>query len=352
MKAVFINEHGGTDKLICGDRPEPEPAPGEVLLRVRASALNHLDLNLREGRTYRGPLPRILGCDIAGEVVAVAPPLSPAPHGGNGDGRLKPGDRVILNNRVTCGGCHNCQMGRDDQCPNQQRLGVDLDGGHAEYITAPAINAHVIPDSMDFTEAAALPIAAHTVWHCLVTQAQIRPWDDVLVQAAGSGVGSMAIQIAKMVGARVITTAGSPWKLERALELGADEVINYNETPNFSRQALDFTNGQGVDVVFDCVGASVWEENLLSLKAGGRLVITGVTSGATANLNLSLLQSKPLHLMGSGGRSNRTFADFMKVVHHGALRGIPGRVFALEDVAAAHQAMAERDFFGKIVVES
>ena len=352
MKAVFINEHGGTDKLICGERPEPEPAPGEVLLRVRASALNHLDLNLREGRTYRGPLPRILGCDIAGEVIAVAPPLSPAPYGGNGEGRLKPGDRVILNNRVTCGGCHNCQMGRDDQCPNQQRLGVDLDGGHAEYITAPAINAHVIPDSMDFTEAAALPIAAHTVWHCLVTQAQIRPWDDVLVQAAGSGVGSMAIQIAKMVGARVITTAGSPWKLERALELGADEVINYNETPNFSRQALDFTNGQGVDVVFDCVGASVWEENLLSLKAGGRLVITGVTSGATANLNLSLLQSKPLHLMGSGGRSNRTFADFMKVVHHGALRGIPGRVFALEDVAAAHQAMAERDFFGKIVVES
>jgi len=352
MKAVFINEHGGTDKLICGERPEPEPAPGEVLLRVRASALNHLDLNLREGRTYRGPLPRILGCDIAGEVVSVAPPLSPAPHGGNGDGRLKPGDRVILNNRVTCGGCHNCQMGRDDQCPNQKRLGVDLDGGHAEYITAPAINAHIIPDSMDFTEAAALPIAAHTVWHCLVTQAQIRPWDDVLVQAAGSGVGSMAIQIAKMVGARVITTAGSPWKLERALELGADEVINYNETPNFSRQALDFTNGQGVDVVFDCVGASVWEENLLSLKAGGRLVITGVTGGATANLNLSLLQSKPLHLMGSGGRSNRTFADFMKVVHHGALRGIPGRVFALEDVAAAHQAMAERDFFGKIVVES
>ena len=352
MKAVFINEHGGTDKLICGDRPEPEPAPGEVLLRVRASALNHLDLNLREGRTYRGPLPRILGCDIAGEVVAVAPPLSPAPYGGNGEGRLKPGDRVILNNRVTCAGCHNCQMGRDDQCPNQKRLGVDLDGGHAEYITAPAINAHIIPDSMDFTEAAALPIAAHTVWHCLVTQAQIRPWDDVLVQAAGSGVGSMAIQIAKMVGARVITTAGSPWKLERALELGADEVINYNETPNFSRRAMDFTGGQGVDVVFDCVGASVWEENLLSLKAGGRLVITGVTSGATANLNLSLLQSKPLHLMGSGGRSNRTFADFMKVVHHGALRGIPGRVFALEDVAAAHQAMAERDFFGKIVVES
>ena len=144
---------------------------------------------------------------------------------------LEIGDRVILNNRVTCGGCHNCQMGRDDQCPNQKRLGVDLDGGHAEYITAPAINAHVIPDDMDFTEAAALPIAAHTAWHCLVTQAQIRPWDDVLVQAAGSGVGSMGIQIAKMMGARVITTAGSQWKLDRALDLGADENHQLQRNP-------------------------------------------------------------------------------------------------------------------------
>lgn len=343
MKAVFINEHGGTDKLVCGDRPEPEIAPGEVMLRVRASALNHLDLNLREGRTYRGPLPRILGCDIAGEVVAVSPAAA---------GSLQAGDRVILNNRVVCGHCDNCALGLDQSCPNQKRLGVDLDGGHAEYITAPAPNAHLIPDAMSFTEAAALPIAAHTVWHCLVTQAQIKPWDEVLVQAAGSGVGSMAIQLAKRLGARVITTAGSQWKLDKAREWGADEVINYRETPNFSERVLELTGGQGVDLVFDCVGAEVWEQNLLSLKAHGRLVITGVTSGATANLNLSLLQGKPLHLMGSGGRSNRTFAEFMKVVHHGALRGIPGPVFPLEEVAQAHQTMTDRNFYGKIVIES
>ena len=343
MKAVFINEHGGTDKLTYGDRPDPEVAPGEIMLRVRASALNHLDLNLREGRTYNGPLPRILGCDIAGEVAAISP---------NASTSLKLGDRVILNNRVTCGTCPNCQLGLDQSCPKQQRIGVDRDGGHAEYITAPAVNAHVIPDAMDFTEAAALPIAAHTVWHCMVTQAEVRPWDDVLVQAAGSGVGSMAIQIAKMVGARVITTAGSQWKLDKAKEWGADEVINYRETPNFSERVKELTGGQGVDLVFDCVGADVWQENLQSLKAGGRLVITGVTSGATANLDLSLLQGKPLHLMGSGGRSNRTFADFMKVVHHGSLRGIPGRVFPLEEVGAAHQAMHDRDFYGKIVIQS
>ena len=343
MKAVFINEHGDTDKLVYGDRPDPEVGPGEIMLKVGASALNHLDLNLRAGRTYNGPLPRIMGCDIAGEVVGISPAaVTP----------LKIGDRVILNNRVTCGACPNCAMGNDQWCPNQKRLGVDLDGGHADFITAPAVNAHVIPDDMEFTEAASLPIAAHTAWHCLVTQAQIKPWDDVLVQAAGSGVGSMGIQIAKMMGARVITTAGSQWKLDTAVEWGADEVINYRETPNFSERVKELTDGQGVDLVFDCVGADVWEQNLLSLKNGGRLVITGVTSGARADLNLSLLQGKPLHLMGSGGRSNRTFADFMKVVRNGALRGIPGRVFPLFDVGSAHQAMQDRDFYGKIVIEN
>ncbi len=343
MKAVYINEHGGTDKLVYGDRPDPEVGPVEIMLRVRASALNHLDLNLREGRTYNGPLPRIMGCDIAGEVAAISPATSTS---------LRIGDRVVLNNRVTCWQCQHCVMGNDQWCANQQRLGVDLDGGHADFVTAPAANAHLVPDAMDFTEAAALPIAAHTAWHCLVTQAQIRPWDDVLVQAAGSGVGSMAIQIAKMMGARVITTAGSQWKLDTAREWGADEVINYRETPQFSELVKQLTDGQGVDLVFDCVGADVWEQNLLSLKNGGRLVITGVTSGARADLNLSLLQGKPLHLMGSGGRSNRTFADFMKVVRNGALRGIPGRIFPLFDVGSAHQAMADRDFYGKIVVEN
>ena len=216
-------------------------APGEIMLRVRGSALNHLDLNLRRGGAYRGSLPRILGCDIAGEVVSISPAASTS---------LQIGDRVILNNRVTCNNCEDCRIGNDQWCANQKRLGVDLDGGHAEYITAPAVNAHVIPDSMDFAEAAALPIAAHTSWHCMVTQAQVKPWDDVLVQAAGSGVGSMAIQIAKMVGARVITTAGSQWKLDKAKEWGADEVINYRETANFSDRVKELTNGQGVDLVF------------------------------------------------------------------------------------------------------
>ena len=343
MKAVYINEHGGTDKLVYGDRPDPEVAPGEIMLRVRASALNHLDLNLRAGTSYNGPLPRIMGCDIAGEITAISPQANTS---------LKVGDRVILNNRVTCGACDACNLGLDQSCSNGQRIGVDVDGGHAEYVTAPAANAHLIPDSMEFTEAAALPIAAHTVWHCLFTQAQIKSWDTVLVQAAGSGVGSMAIQMAKMVGARVITTAGNQWKLDKAKEWGADEVINYRETPNFSQRVKELTGGQGVDLVFDCVGADIWNENLLSMAPRGRLVITGVTSGTQVEMNLSLLHGRPLQLMGSGGRSNRTFADFMKVVHHGALRGIVAKVFPLDDVAGAHQAMEDRDFYGKLVIES
>ncbi|MCH7606479.1 MAG: alcohol dehydrogenase catalytic domain-containing protein, partial [Chloroflexi bacterium] len=161
MKAVFIEEHGGPDKLVSGDRPEPEVAPGEVMLKVHASALNHLDLGLREGRGYRGTLPRILGCDVAGEIAAISPEAQTS---------LQVGDRVVLDNRTKCGRCENCRMGLDQICTSQQRIGVDRDGGHAEYVTAPAINAHKIPDAMSYTEAAALPIAGHTAWHCLITQ--------------------------------------------------------------------------------------------------------------------------------------------------------------------------------------
>ena len=341
MKAVYITEHGGSEKLIYGDLPEPEVAPGEILIRVRASALNHLDLNLRDGKSYSGSLPRTLGCDISGEVAAISSEANTS---------LQIGDRVILNNRVTCGVCDNCMIGLDQSCSSGKRIGVDLDGGHAEYVTAPSQNAHVIPDHMDFNEAATLPIAAHTVWHCLITQAQMKPWDTILVQAAGSGVGSMAIQMAKMMGARVITTAGSQWKLDKAKDWGADEVINYRDTPNFSKKVKELTNGEGVDLVFDCVGAEIWNENLLSMAPRGRLVITGVTSGTQVNMDLSLLHGRPLNLMGSGGRSNRTFADFMKVVHHGSLHGIIANVFPLDNVAGAHKAMEERDFYGKLVI--
>ena len=344
MKAVYISEFGSPEVLTHGDRPEPEVAPGEIMLKVRGSALNRLDIGMRAGRSYQGPLPRILGCDVAGEIAQISPQA-------NTD--LKVGDRVVLDNRVKCNGvCEYCVQGLDQYCTDQKRLGVDLDGGHAEYITVPAINAYKIPDSMGFAEAAALPLAAHTAWHCLVTQGQIQPWDDVLIHAASSGVASMGIQIAKMMGARVITTAGVDWKIAKAKDLGADQVINYRETDSISQKVKELTGGKGVDLVFDVVGADVWEESMLSLKPGGRLVITGVTSGAKVDMNLSILQGRPLHLMGSGGRSRRTFADVMKLVNQGELRGIVSQVFPLECVAEAHQVMEDRNFFGKLVIEN
>ncbi len=339
MKAVYINEAGGPEVMIYGDRPNPEPEPGEVLIRVRSSAINFADLGVRS-RGATGGFPRILGLDMAGEVV----------QAGSDSLGLQPGDRVLVDNRVKCGTCENCLQSIDQYCSNQKRLGADIDGGHAEYCVVPAINVYRFSDDMSFEEAAALPIAGHTAWHCVMTRGQLQPWEDILIQAAGSGVGSTGIQIAKHIGARVITTAGSDWKLERAKGLGADEVINYNDTPNFSERIMELTNGRGVDMVFDVVGAAVWEQNLRSLKPGGRLVITGTTSGNRTDMDLSILQGRPLTLMGSGGRPRRTFGEMMKVVNAGGLRGVVGRTFPLEGAAEAHRTMASRDFFGKLVL--
>jgi NADPH:quinone reductase-like Zn-dependent oxidoreductase len=340
MKAIYITEPGGPEKLIFGDRPDPEAGPGEVVVRVRATAVNHADLSIRAGRSSTGGLPRILGLDIAGEVARLGPGVT----------GWKAGDRVVVENRVKCGACPPCALGRDELCERQKRLGGELDGGHAQYCAVPAVNLQRIPEAMGFEEAATLPLAGHTAWHCLIERVKLQPGEDVLVQAVGSGVGSFGLLMAKGIGARVIATAGSDWKLAKAKELGADEVINYTDTPKFSQRVKDLTSGRGVDVVFDCVGATVWDENLTSLKAGGRLVITGTTAGSQIPFNLSLLQSRPLTLMGSGGRSRRSFAAMMHTVHYGGLRGVVGQVFDLVDAAKAHEVMTGRDFFGKLVL--
>ena len=340
MKAVYIAETGGPEKLIFGDRPDPAAGAGEVVVRVRASAVNHADLGIRSGRSATGGLPRILGLDMAGEIAALGP----------GVAGWKPGDRVVVENRVKCGACLPCVQGRDEYCERQKRLGGELDGGHAQYCAVPAANLQRIPDAMGFEEAATLPLAGHTAWHCLIERVRLQPWEDVLIQAVGSGVGSFGLLMAKGIGARVIATAGSDWKLEKAKALGADETVNYTTTPKFSQRVKELTDGRGVDVVFDCVGATVWDESLASLKPGGRLVITGTTAGSQIPFNLGVLQSRPLTLMGSGARSRRSFAAMMHMVHHGGLHGVVGRVFELADTARAHEVMTGRDFFGKLVL--
>jgi NADPH:quinone reductase-like Zn-dependent oxidoreductase len=340
MKAIYISEPGGPEKLLLGDRPDPQAGPGEVVVRVKGTALNHADLSIRAGRSPTGGLPRILGLDMAGEVARLGPGVT----------GWKEGDRVVVENRVKCGTCRPCVEGRDEFCEAQKRLGGELDGGHAQFCKVPAANLQRIPDWMGFEEAATLPLAGHTAWHCLIEQVHLQPWEDILIQAVGSGVGSFGLLIAKGIGARVIATAGSDWKLEKARALGAHDVINYTTTPKFSQRVKELTNGRGVDVVFDCVGASLWDESLSSLKPGGRLVITGTTSGSQIPFNLATLQGRPLTLMGSGGRSRRSFAAMMHMVHYGGLRGVVGRTFELADAAKAHEVMSGRDFFGKLVL--
>ena len=340
MKAVYIAEPGGPDRLIYGDRPEPRAGAGEVVVRVRATALNHADLALRAGRSPTGGLPRILGLDMAGEIAELGPGVT----------GWKEGTRVVVENRVKCGACPPCVMGRDEFCERQRRLGGELDGGHAQYCAVPAVNLQTVPDHIGFEEAATFPLAGHTAWHCLIERVQLQPWEDVLINAVGSGVGSLGLLMARGIGARVIATAGSDWKLEKARSLGASEVINYTTTPTFSQRVRELTGGRGVDVVFDCVGAAVWDESLASLKPGGRLVITGTTSGSQLPFSLGVLQSRPLTLMGSGARSRRSFAAMMHMVHHGGLRGVVGRTFDLAEAPAAHEVMRGRDFFGKLVL--
>ena len=340
MKAVYIAEPGGLDALIYGDRPDPHAGPGEVVVRVMASAVNHADLSIRNGRSATGGLPRILGLDMAGEIASVGPGVS----------GWKAGDRVTVENRVKCGACMSCVQGRDEFCERQKRLGGELDGGHAQFCAVPAANLQRIPDWMGFEEAATLPLAGHTAWHCLMERVQLQPWEDVLINAVGSGVGSFGLSIAKGIGAKVIATAGSDWKLARAKELGADHVVNYTTTPKFSPHVKDLTGGRGVDVVFDCIGAPLWDESLASLKPGGRLVITGTTGGSQIPFNLAVLQGRPLTLMGSGARSRRSFAAMMHMVHYGRLRGVVGKTFDLAETARAHEVMTGRDFFGKLVI--
>src|SRR2546426_11097897 len=220
MKAVYIAETGGPDRLIFGDRPDPGAGPGDVVVRVRATALNHADLSSRAGRSATGTLPRILGLDIAGEVARLGPGVT----------GWKEGDRVVVENRVKCGACTPCVQGRDEFCERQKRLGGELDGGHAQYCKVPAANLQRIPDRMGFEEAATFPLAGHTAWHCLVERVQLQPWEDILIQAVGSGVGSFGLLMAKGIGARAIVTAGSGSEARKSKQTDRQERINHQPT--------------------------------------------------------------------------------------------------------------------------
>jgi len=340
MKAVVIHEHGDVDKLRIEEVETPSPAPDEVLIQVKACALNHLDIWVRKGVPgQRMPLPMIPGCDIAGVVKKA----------GSFVKGLKTGDRVVVAPGISCGRCAACLTGRDNLCASYGIIGENRDGGCAEFVCVPGANVLPIPGKLTFNEAAAIPLVFLTAWHMLAARANVRPGEDVVIHAAGSGVGSAGIQIAKLLGARVIATAGSDAKLKKARELGADETINYRKL-DFHEELKKITHRQGVDVIFDHIGADTWDKNIRSLKMGGRLVTCGVTSGYEVATDIRYIFFRRLSVLGSTMGTKGELLEIMRMVDRGALKPVIDSVFPLAEIAAAHRRMQERKTFGKIVV--
>jgi NADPH:quinone reductase-like Zn-dependent oxidoreductase len=340
MKAVRFHQHGGPEVLCYEDAPDPDPGPGEVLVRVRACALNHLDLWARRGLPgVKTPMPHITGSDVAGEVVS------------SNATEVAIGRRVMLQPGVSCGRCEACLSGKDTECASYEVLGyLHHDGGYAEYVKVPVQNLVAIPDEIDFVHAAAFPLTFLTAWHMLMTCARLRRGEDVLVLAAGSGVGQAAIQVAALHGARVFATAGSDDKLARARSLGAVEVIHHHRQ-DIAEEIKRLTNRRGVDVVIEHVGEATWAKSVRSLARGGRLVTCGATTGANGAINLNALFGKQLTIHGSYMGTKGELIRAARCFFAGQLKPVVDRTFPLHEAADAHRRMEESEQFGKIVLE-
>jgi NADPH:quinone reductase-like Zn-dependent oxidoreductase len=342
MKAIVFAQHGSPDVLKYTDVPQPAIKPNEVLVRVRACALNHLDLWVRCGLPGVSiPLPHIPGSDVAGEIAQVGSDVT----------TVRVGQKVVLAPGVSCGKCPACVSGLDNRCRQFTNLGYMIDGGCAEFVRAPEVNCLPYPENLSFEEAAAVPLVFQTAWHMLVGRAELQPGEDVLILGAGSGVGSAAIQVAKFFGARVIATAGTDKKLEKAKQLGADYTINH-KSQKIRDEVRRITNKRGVDVVFEHVGTATWDDSIASLAPGGRLVTCGATTGFDAKIDLRFLFSRQLSLLGSYMGTKSELHTVMKLVAAGRLKPIVDRVFPLAEAAAAHAYLESSSQFGKVVLRA
>jgi len=341
MKALAFNEFGGPDQLKLQDVPDPKIKPSEVLVKVRACALNHLDIFVREGiPALKTPLPFWTGCDIAGEIAEV---------GAQAQG-VKVGDRVAVNPNLTCGRCEFCAQGEDSLCVKYGILGEHIPGGLAEYVAVRADNVLPLPTHISFEAAASFVLTNMTAWRMVVTQGQVRPGQDVLIIGVGGGVSSTAVQIARLCGARVIVTSSDDAKLEKAKALGAEVGINYKKNPGWARDVFEATGKRGADVVIENVGAATWKDSIRSLKGGGRLVTCGATSGNVGETLIPLVFWKQVHIIGSTMANRKEFNDVMAQFFAGRLKAIIDEVVPLKDGAAAQQRLADGKQFGKIVL--
>jgi NADPH:quinone reductase-like Zn-dependent oxidoreductase len=340
MKAVRFHEYGGPEVLRYEDAPDPTRGPEEVLVRVRACALNHLDIWERIGPPrVKVSLPHISGSDISG-VVEEAP---------SGEKELQKGTEVIVNPGVGCGRCDRCLSGRDNQCRYYGIIGSETDGGYAELVSVPRRNVITKPERMDFVQAASFPLVFLTAHHMLVKKAALEPGETVLVLGAGSGVGVAAIQIAKAYGANVVATAGTDAKLRRAVELGADSVVNHN-TQDIVLETKKYTGGKGVDVVVEHVGEATWDRSIRSVAKGGRIVTCGATTGFNAQTDLRYIYSKEISIYGSFMGGAGELFKVLELFKQRRLRPVVDREFPLSSAAEAQIRMEKGEHFGKIVL--
>jgi len=346
MRAALFRRHGGPEVMEIGDVPVPTPGPGEAQVRVRAAALNHIDLWLRRGLpALQVPLPHVSGGDVCGEVSAVGAGVKPMAG-------TNEGDRVILNPGISCGRCPACLGGRDNFCPDYQMLGEQTWGGLAEYVVVPAANLVPAPRgriALDDAQLASIPIAFITAWQMLVDRAGIRQGETVLVLAAGSGVGTASIQIAKLYGARVIATASTDDKLAAARALGADETINHVAT-EIVAEVKRLTARRGADIVVDHVGAATFGKSVVACARGGRIVVCGATAGYEPVLNLRHVFWRQLSILGSTLASKARLPEVLELFAAGRLKPVVDRVLPLDAIAEAHRRLESRASFGKLVI--
>jgi NADPH:quinone reductase-like Zn-dependent oxidoreductase len=344
MKATVFHEHGPPDVLSYEDIETPPIGSGQVLIKVKAVALNHLDLFVRAGIPgLKLEMPHILGSDISGEIVEL---------GGNVPASFEVGQRVLVDPGIYCGECEFCIRGEESLCSSYGILGEHQRGGYAEFIPVDSQNIVPIPKTVeiDFVEVAAVPLSLMTAWRMLITKAKIKPGDDLLIIGIGGGVALAALQIAKAAGARVIVTSSSDIKLEKSESLGADITINHNTTPEYHKEVYELTKNRGVDVVLDTVGQATWVRSLKSLRKGGKLVTCGATSGPIAETNINLLFWKQLEILGSTMGSRDELRTALNLVWNGKVKPVIDRVYPLSKAKEAHEVLERGEQFGKIVL--
>jgi len=342
MKAAFIEEHGNLDKIQVGDLDAPIISPNEVLIETKFGALNHLDIFVVRG--WPGltlNMPHVIGADGSGIVKDIGSEVT----------TLSVGDKITINPGLSCGKCEMCLSGQQVFCKQFSILGENKWGTFAQYLKLPEISVLKIPDGFSLEKAGAAPLTFLTAWRMLTTQAGIKPNEYVFIHGAGGGVSSAAIQIAKYYGAKVITTTSTSRKIEMAMNLGADHVINYKETKDYRNQVYELTNKHGIDVVIDNVGQATFPTSIRLLRPGGRLITCGVTSGPLSKINIADIFWKHLEIKGSTMANQGEFRAVMQLVLDGTLNPIVDKVYPLENVREAEEYLSEGNQFGKVLIK-